>query len=113
MSSRRRPTAGTLLSRALRLRCPICGQGPLFRSAFRMNNRCGGCGLDWRRAMSDGEDYELCFAVGDGLPPRLEGLQVTEVGRVIEPNSPDGPLVVVRDGQETIDVAGLGWEHRS
>jgi thiamine-monophosphate kinase len=97
----------------------------LGRDAAHLAERSGVCieidahripctsGLDWRRAMSDGEDYELCFAVGDGLPPRLEGLPVTEVGRVVEPSSPDGPLVVVRDGKETIDVAGLGWEHRS
>jgi len=69
-------------------------------------------GLDWRRAMSDGEDYELCFAVGDGVPPRLDDLPVTEVGRVVE-RAGHGPLVVVRDGPETIDAASLGWEHRS
>ncbi len=70
-------------------------------------------GLDWRRAMSDGEDYELCFAAEGEVPPRLDGLPVTEVGRVVEPGRGDVPLVVVRDGPETFDAAELGWEHRS
>lgn len=33
------------LGRALRLRCPACGRGPMFRGWFAMNRRCGHCGL--------------------------------------------------------------------
>ncbi len=33
------------LARALRLRCPSCGGGPLFRSWLRMVDRCPRCGL--------------------------------------------------------------------
>ena len=36
--------------RSYRLRCPICGQGRLFRGWFAMNERCEGCGLKYNRA---------------------------------------------------------------
>ncbi len=32
-------------SRALRRRCPVCGQGHLFRRWFRMVERCPRCGI--------------------------------------------------------------------
>ena len=35
--------------RALRLRCPWCGVGPLFAGWFRMHERCSGCGLRFER----------------------------------------------------------------
>jgi uncharacterized protein (DUF983 family) len=39
----------TLLGRALRLRCPRCGQKGLFLSWFRMREKCESCGLDCQR----------------------------------------------------------------
>jgi uncharacterized protein (DUF983 family) len=44
------PGAGQLLARALRLRCPRCGTGRLFRKWFSMNPRCSDCGLKLERA---------------------------------------------------------------
>ncbi|HUR95300.1 MAG TPA: DUF983 domain-containing protein [Gemmatimonadales bacterium] len=38
-----------LFGRALRLRCPNCGQGKLFSSWFRMRERCPACGLKVER----------------------------------------------------------------
>lgn len=35
--------------RALRLRCPNCGGGPIFASWFRMRERCPQCGLGFER----------------------------------------------------------------
>ena len=35
--------------RALRLRCPNCGGGPIFASWFRMRERCPRCGLGFER----------------------------------------------------------------
>lgn len=32
-----------LLIRAIRLRCPFCGQGKLFRHPFRMHDHCPNC----------------------------------------------------------------------
>lgn len=38
-----------MLSRGLRLRCPLCGQGRLFRTVFRMHRLCPVCGLRFER----------------------------------------------------------------
>jgi uncharacterized protein (DUF983 family) len=45
-----RPDFGTILGRSLRLRCPRCGGGKLFRSYFRMNAECPQCKLRYERA---------------------------------------------------------------
>ena len=68
-------------------------------------------GLAWRRAMSDGEDYELCFTASGEVPGRIGDLPITRVGRVVKRGGP--ARVLVRDGGETIDGSQLGWEHRS
>jgi uncharacterized protein (DUF983 family) len=44
-----RPSAGTLIIRALRLKCPRCGQAPMFTGLFRMIDRCSNCGLKFER----------------------------------------------------------------
>ena len=46
MDSRR---VNRLLGRALRLKCPDCGLGPLYKSLFKMNTRCDYCGLVYER----------------------------------------------------------------
>ncbi len=38
-----------LLDRALRLRCPICGRGKLYRSWFSMHAACPHCGVRFER----------------------------------------------------------------
>jgi uncharacterized protein (DUF983 family) len=40
----------TLLGRALRLRCPLCGGGRMFRGLMTMNRECSHCGLRYERA---------------------------------------------------------------
>ncbi len=47
------PTAGFYL-RAIRLRCPNCGGGPVFTSWFRMCPACPGCGLHFDREPEGG-----------------------------------------------------------
>ncbi len=70
-------------------------------------------GVDWRRAASDGEDYELCFAAAGEVPTTLAGVQVTAVGRVLEPDPGTAAPVEIRVGAESIDATRLGWEHHS
>lgn len=38
-----------LLWRALRLRCPVCGRGKLFRGYFGINKACSECGVEFQR----------------------------------------------------------------
>ena len=45
-----------LFTRALRLRCPVCGGGPLFSSWLTMRERCPVCGL---RTSRGEEGYEV------------------------------------------------------
>ena len=42
--------AGRIAPRALRLRCPRCGETPLFRGWFTMELACRLCGLRFERA---------------------------------------------------------------
>ena len=39
----------TLVSRALRLRCPVCGEGQLFKGLFSMHPTCPHCGIKYER----------------------------------------------------------------
>lgn len=39
----------TVVKRGLRLRCPVCGQGRLFRTYFRMYDQCSCCGVGFAR----------------------------------------------------------------
>lgn len=41
---------GRLLARGLRLRCPACGRGKLFRNWLTMNAACSECGRRFNRA---------------------------------------------------------------
>jgi uncharacterized protein (DUF983 family) len=43
-----------LYSRALRLRCPACGSGPVFLTWFRMCPSCPACGLHFDREPEGG-----------------------------------------------------------
>jgi len=38
-----------IVARALRLRCPRCGQTKLYARRFRMHERCAACGLRYER----------------------------------------------------------------
>ena len=43
------PSRFRVFSHAVRLRCPRCGIGPLFRGAFRMYEACPHCGFSYER----------------------------------------------------------------
>jgi uncharacterized protein (DUF983 family) len=47
---RRRAGGAEILWRGLRLICPTCGETPLFRGFFAMNDRCAVCGRRFNRA---------------------------------------------------------------
>jgi uncharacterized protein (DUF983 family) len=52
MASPLRPTLGTLVTRALRLRCPRCGATGIWQSWFRMKHACPTCGQVFERGES-------------------------------------------------------------
>lgn len=67
---------------------------------------------DWRRAASEGEDYELLFAAAGSLPSNLPGIVtgtttlVTRIGTV----SP-GSGCFITDGSTSVNARELGWDH--
>lgn len=46
----KRPSLPAVLWRAIRLRCPVCGRGRLFRNWFLMHPTCSECGFRYERA---------------------------------------------------------------
>jgi thiamine-monophosphate kinase len=60
------------------------------------------------RALTDGEDYELCFTVSpDGpVPESLSGVPITRIG-IIE----EGDGMKITDGGVTLVLERDGWEH--
>jgi len=57
-----------LIARALRQKCPVCGRGAQFKSHFRMNPACSGCGSVFWRDPGEGLgamylDYVVAFGI--------------------------------------------------
>ena len=67
-------------------------------------------GVSGTRALTDGEDYELCFTVGPDaqLPMELAGVCVTEIGTVDA-----GGGVQVLDKGNPVELRRPGWEHEA
>lgn len=76
-------------------------------------------GIDWRHALGDGEDYELCFTASGDVPDAIEDVPITEVGQVTTcGESIDGAddawnIIVRAPNGELLDASPLGWEHLS
>jgi thiamine-monophosphate kinase len=68
-------------------------------------------GCDWRRALSDGEDYELCFAVAGEVAHHIGNTAMHIVGKA-QTLPVGGPHVVVDDRGQMRAADDLGWEHR-
>lgn len=73
-------------------------------------------GCDWRNAVGDGEDYELCFTFPEShadhdLPAHIAGVPVTRIGRIVEREKTSVIRMVTADGQAW-PVGDLGWEHQ-
>ena len=58
-------TPPSVLSAALRCRCPRCGQGPLFHNILEVRPRCDSCGLDFGQSdTGDGATALVIMALG-------------------------------------------------
>lgn len=72
-------------------------------------------GCSWRAALSDGEDYELCFTAPPhcSLPAEIMGIPITRIGSLEKPSQPAQrrTLIITPDG-ERLDASDMGWEHR-
>lgn len=73
---------------------------------------------EWVHALSDGEDYELCFTIDAkrakaNLPDQIDRIPITQVGKILDRPAETDAQVSVRlpDGQIK-PVTDWGWEHR-
>jgi len=66
------PTVGTGLWRGLTMRCPACGDSPLFARYLKLHSHCARCGLrlDEFRA-DDAPPYFTILAVGHIVVPGM------------------------------------------
>ena len=64
---------------------------------------------DWRRAVGDGEDYELLFAAAGDVPNvcRESEVSITRVGRI---NSGGSSVALVLRSGTTVDISRSGWD---
>lgn len=70
-------------------------------------------GVTWRQALSDGEDYELCFAAHGDVPTEIDGVAIRKVGEVAGVTDPGRQRIVAVENDREIDVSERGWQHES
>ncbi|MBL8885283.1 MAG: thiamine-phosphate kinase [Phycisphaerales bacterium] len=63
---------------------------------------------DWRRAASDGEDYELLFTAS-GPVPKLDPQTRTTITRIGTVSAGSGCFIA--EGTSSINARDLGWDH--
>ena len=68
-------------------------------------------GASLEQAIGDGEDFELLFTCEGAPPSALAGTPVHAIGRVVD--RAGGPRVRLRRGEQIVDIAERGFEHRS
>jgi uncharacterized protein (DUF983 family) len=67
-----RPPFGLAIARGLRCRCPICGQGRIFKGFLRVAERCTPCGAPLGRVRADdAPPYFTIFLVGHIVIPLM------------------------------------------
>ncbi len=90
---------------------------------IEIDSACSPCspGCDWKRAMSEGEDYELCLAASGAVPRELMGIPITRIGVVRgpwpgftaeRPEDPNTWHIAVSDATQLLNGSTLGWEHQ-
>ena len=71
----------------------------------------------WRHALTDGEDYELCFTLDAAdadtlLPGEIGGVPITRVGRILDrEQGPPNAAIWLRHGERRDPITTPGWEH--
>ena len=65
-----RPDLWTAIKRGLAMRCPICGEGKLFRSYLKLCDRCSCCGASLSELRADdGPAWATILIVGHLIVP--------------------------------------------
>lgn len=68
---------GRAMKSGLRLRCPHCGEGPLFASYLKVNEACPACGEElWHHRADDAPPYMVITLVGHIIVPALLAVEM-------------------------------------
>jgi len=82
--------------------------------AIELDANCIPCrqGVSINRAISDGEDYELCFAAAaDAVIPELADVRVTRIGRVVAASPQAARVTLLHEDGTRTAAEKSGWEH--
>ena len=93
-----------ILLRGLRLRCPCCGHGQLFKTAFRVHDHCSSCGERFEREPGQGFgavyiNLGLTLAlvvIGFVGTQAITSLSTPQQLSILTPIAAIGPLVLYR-----------------
>lgn len=90
---------GTLLRRGIRKRCPVCGNGGLFSTWFKLRDRCPSCGYPFARE----EGYWVSAIIVNMAVIEAIFLVVFMVTVIATaPDIPWGPLVLIAAGVNVV-----------
>ncbi|MCB4768525.1 DUF983 domain-containing protein [Ancylobacter sp. Lp-2] len=68
---------GPAMKNGFRLRCPKCGEGPLFSSYLKVNERCAACGEElWHHRADDAPPYMVITIVGHIIVPSVLAVEI-------------------------------------
>ena len=93
-----------ILARGLRLRCPCCGHGRLFKTTFRVHDHCVSCGERFER--ESGQWFGVIYinlgltlalvATGFVVTQAFTSLSTSQQLSILTPLAALGPLVFYR-----------------
>ncbi len=69
-------------------------------------------GVTLDHALSDGEDYELCFTATGDVLPRIEGVPITRIGRIVDPGESKATMTLVHPDGRREPCIVTGWDHQ-
>jgi thiamine-monophosphate kinase len=65
----------------------------------------------WRHALTDGEDYELCFTADGEVPETIAGVPIRAVGRILPAARRQSPIVLLLPDGGRRALTETGWQH--
>ena len=77
MVARRERAIGPALTTGFRMGCPACGEGKLYASYLKVNERCPACGEElWHHRADDAPPYMVITIVGHIVVPLLLAVEM-------------------------------------
>jgi thiamine-monophosphate kinase len=68
-------------------------------------------GVDVLHALTDGEDYELCFTAAGDVPHAVDGVAIHRIGTVLERAGTQAEVTLIEVDNSRQSLPAGGWEH--